>query len=65
MIWRIVTKFADLAAAPPGVPSSVAYAAFDGLFQHALIGHLAGHAAAARNLERDVQHVPDSLIVRG
>jgi AcrR family transcriptional regulator len=64
MIWRIVTKFADLAAAPPVVPSSLAYAVFDGLFQHALIGHLAGHADAADDLEQNVQEVLDALIVR-
>jgi AcrR family transcriptional regulator len=64
MIWRIVTKFADLAGAPPAVPSGVAYAVFDGLFQHALIDHLAGHDHAARDLEQNVQHILDSLIVR-
>ena len=64
MIWRIVTRFADLAAAPPAVPSSLAYAVFDGLFQHALIGHLAGHADAADDLEQNVQEVLDALIVR-
>ena len=64
MIWRIVTKFADLAGAPPAVPSAVAYAVFDGLFQHALIDHLAGHDHAAHDLEQNVQHVLDSLIVR-
>src|SRR6266550_688039 len=37
MIWRIVSKFADLAGVPLAVSSSVAYACFDGLFQHALI----------------------------
>src|ERR1700745_1564060 len=46
MIWRIVSKFADLAGVPPAIPSSLAYAVFDGLFQHALMGHLAGHADA-------------------
>jgi len=64
MIWRIVTTFADLAGAPPAVPSGVAYAVFDGLFQHALIDHLAGHADAVRDLEQNVQDVLDSLIVR-
>ena len=64
MIWRIVTKFADLAVAPPAVPSSLAYAVFDGLFQHALIGHLAGRADAARDLEQNVQEVLEALIVR-
>jgi AcrR family transcriptional regulator len=64
MIWRIVTKFADLAGASPAVPASVAYAVFDGLFQHALIDHLAGHDDAARVLEQNVPHVLESLIVR-
>ena len=44
MIWRIVSKFAELAKAPLAVPSSAAYAVFDGLFQQALIRHLAGGA---------------------
>src|ERR1700746_1807979 len=48
MIWRIVSKFAELAGTPLAVSSAVAYAVFDGLFQHALIRHLAGHASAAR-----------------
>jgi AcrR family transcriptional regulator len=61
MVWRIVTRFADLAGVPPGVPSSVAYALFDGLFQHALISHLAGSADAARDLEHNVQRVLESL----
>ncbi len=64
MIWRIVTTFADLAGAPPAVPSSLAYAVFDGLFQHALIDHLTGYDHAARDLEQNVPHVLDSLIVR-
>jgi AcrR family transcriptional regulator len=65
MIWRIVSKFADLAGAPPAVPSPVAYALFDGLFQHALISHLAGSAGAAAELEKNVARLLDSLITRG
>jgi AcrR family transcriptional regulator len=62
MIWRIVSKFADLAVTPPSVPSSVAYALFDGLFQHALISHLAGSADAACDLEQNVQRLLESCI---
>ena len=64
MIWRIVSKFAELAGTLVSVPSAVAYALFDGLFQHALIGHLAGNASAARDLEANVPHVLESLTVR-
>ena len=65
MIWRIVSKFAELAGAPLAVSASAAYAVFDGLFQQALIRHLAGGAGAARDLEENVQRVLESLTVRG
>ena len=64
MIWRIVSKFADLAGAPLALPSGAAYAVFDGLFQQALLRHLAGSADAARNLEENLQQVLESLTVR-
>jgi AcrR family transcriptional regulator len=64
MIWRIVTRYAELAGTPPAVTSSVAYALFDGVFQHALISHLAGDATAARHLEETVQRVLESLFTR-
>jgi AcrR family transcriptional regulator len=64
MIWRIVSKFADLAGTPLAVSSGAAYAVFDGLFQQALIRHLAGHADAARDLDENVQRVLDLLTVR-
>jgi hypothetical protein len=47
------------------VTSPVAYAMFDGLFQHALINHLAGSADAAPELEENLQRVLDSLAARG
>jgi AcrR family transcriptional regulator len=42
MIWHVVTRYAELAKTPADVPPSVAYALFDGLFQQALLRHLAG-----------------------
>ena len=65
MIWRIVTKFADLCGMPLAVTPPVAYAMFDGLFQHALIGHLAGSASAAPGLDENVQRILDSAVARG
>jgi AcrR family transcriptional regulator len=64
MIWRIVSKFADLAGTPLTVSSGAAYAVFDGLFQQALIRHLAGRADAARDLDENVQRVLDLLTAR-
>jgi len=64
MIWRIVSKFSDLAGAPLAVPSNAAYAVFDGLFQQALIRYLAGSPDAAQNLDENVQRVLESLTIR-
>ena len=65
MIWRIISKYCDLAAAPLAISSGAAYAVFDGLFQQALIRHLAGRASAAQDLDENVQRVLESLTVRG
>jgi len=66
MIWRIASKFAELAATPLTVTPAVAYALFDGLFQHALIGHLAGNAGAAADLAENVQRLLQmTVLARG
>jgi len=64
MIWRIVSKYAGLAGVPLAVPPGAAYAVFDGLFQQALLRHLAGSASAAPDLAQNVQRVLESLAVR-
>jgi AcrR family transcriptional regulator len=50
MIWRIVTRHAELRAEPLTVTSAEAYAMFDGLFQYALLRQLAGAPAALDDL---------------
>ena len=65
MIWRIVSRYCDLAAATLAVSSGAAYAVFDGLFQQALIRHLAGQPGVAQDLDENVQRVLESLTVRG
>ena len=62
MIWRIVSKYAELAGAPVSMSRSATYAAYDGLFQHALIRHLDGDPDAAGVLEQEVQHLLESLV---
>ena len=37
MIWRIVSRYAELAGGQPLLPRNLAYAVFDGIFQQALI----------------------------
>ncbi len=63
MIWRIVTRYADLAGSPLAVSSPVAYALFDGLFQQALLQHLAGDETAAGRLKRQARQVMDDHLL--
>jgi AcrR family transcriptional regulator len=61
MIWRIVTRFAELSGGTPQVSSPVMYAIFDGLFQQALLRELAGVPSAATDLRAAVAEVLSSL----
>ena len=63
MIWRIVSRYAELADAPVAVSSPMAYAMFDGLFQQALLHHLSGDTEAARNLDHQAREVLDDLVL--
>ena len=61
MIWRIVSRYAELSERDLAVTPALAYALFDGVFQHALLGHLGGDAAAASDLDEHVQRVLPAL----
>jgi AcrR family transcriptional regulator len=52
MIWRIVSRYAELCELPVAVPKGVAYAVFDGLFQRALLQHLSGDPHAQATLRK-------------
>ncbi|MFE3177950.1 TetR/AcrR family transcriptional regulator [Amycolatopsis sp. NPDC059090] len=54
MVWRVVRRYAEFTERPAQVSPEVAYAAFDGLFQRALLQQLAGQDEAADRLEADV-----------
>jgi hypothetical protein len=47
MVWRIVSRYAELTGRPSLGGSAALYALVDGLFQQALLRHLAGDPAAA------------------
>ncbi|MEA5357918.1 TetR/AcrR family transcriptional regulator [Amycolatopsis sp., V23-08] len=64
MIWHVVSRYAELSSRSAEVPPSVAYALFDGLFQQALLHHLAGSPSAAFSLERDVPSVLARVVSR-
>jgi AcrR family transcriptional regulator len=62
MIWRIVTRFAELTGDTMQVSSPVMYAVFDGLFQQALVRQLAGDPAAVAELRDAVTGVLAHLV---
>lgn len=62
MIWRVMSRFAELSGRPLGVPSPVAYAMFDGLFQQALLKHLSGNKKAIATLQTHVALVVAQLV---
>ena len=62
MIWRVLSRFGELAGRPVNVPSSVAYAMVDGLFQQALLKHLSGDRKAIGALQASVKLVVAQLL---
>ena len=62
MIWRVMSRFAEIAGEPVRVPSSVAYAMFDGLFQQGLSRHLSGDRKAVATMQSNVRLVVSQLV---
>jgi TetR/AcrR family transcriptional regulator, transcriptional repressor of bet genes len=50
MIWRVISRYSELAGRPPAMTPAAAYAVLDGLFQQALLGHVAGDTDALPTL---------------
>jgi TetR/AcrR family transcriptional regulator, transcriptional repressor of bet genes len=57
MIWRVLSRYAALAGAGIRLSAATAYAMLDGLFQQALLGHVAGRADALDELRQQVREV--------
>jgi AcrR family transcriptional regulator len=62
MIWRVLTRYAELDGRPLWVGPTAAYAIFDGLFQQALLRHLAGEPEALGTLRAEVLALLPQLI---
>jgi hypothetical protein len=61
MIWRVVSRYAELSGVTVTMSPSVAYAILDGLFQQALLHQLAGRENAAADLQANVTRIVDTL----
>jgi AcrR family transcriptional regulator len=57
MIWRVVTRYAELDGRPVSVEPPIAYGMIDGLFQQALLGYVGGHGASLDSLVGQVRTV--------
>jgi TetR/AcrR family transcriptional repressor of bet genes len=62
MIWRIVSRYADLAAGEPAMLPSVTYAIFDGLFQQALMNVTLGKVGQSDALRTLVHELLPTMI---
>jgi AcrR family transcriptional regulator len=62
MIWRVLSRFAEIGGEPVRVPSGVAYAMFDGLFQQGLLKHLSGDKKAVATMQSNVRLVVAQLV---
>ena len=62
MIWRVVSRHAELAGSEVAMTPAGAYAVFDGVFENALHRHLAGDTTSPHRLRRDAVFVLERLI---
>jgi AcrR family transcriptional regulator len=63
MIWGVVSRYAELAGREPTCSSAMAYAIFDGIFQQALLRHLAGSVLAIDDLRAGARHLLCHVLV--
>ena len=62
MIWRVISRFAELAGATPVLDSATTYALLDGVFEKALLEHLTGTGTALPSLRERALTLLPSLI---
>jgi AcrR family transcriptional regulator len=55
MIWRIISRFGELAGKPLEVLPAVIYAMLDGLFQQCLLKHVSGDSTAIPLMQEQVR----------
>jgi AcrR family transcriptional regulator len=62
MIWRVVTRYAELADRPVATTSDTAYGVLDGVFQRALLALVAGEEAALDKIAGQVHALMPLLL---
>jgi TetR/AcrR family transcriptional regulator, transcriptional repressor of bet genes len=64
MIWRVVTRYAELDGRPVSLAPPVAYGVFDGLFQQALLAYVGGRVDVLDTLAGQVRAVLPLMLAR-
>ncbi|MFK4090096.1 TetR/AcrR family transcriptional regulator [Kribbella sp. NPDC020789] len=64
MIWRILSRYAELVGGEPSVDAPTAYALVDGLFEQAVVGYADDPAGAAERLVGRVERVLPKLVTQ-
>ena len=62
MIWRVVSRYAELSGAEVAITPAAAYGVLDGLFQQALLGYITGRAGALDELTAQVRELMPDLL---
>jgi AcrR family transcriptional regulator len=62
MIWRVVSRYAELCGRPPAMTPTAAYGVLDGLFQQALLGHLTGATDAVDSMAAQVHELMPLMV---
>lgn len=61
MVWRVVTRYAELSGTRPAVSADTAYAAFDGMFSQ-LVRSIGGDTGAAELIAENVKTLLPRLL---
>ena len=64
MIWRVVSKYAELSGRSTSMTPAAAYGVLDGLFQQALLGHLTGSAEAVDAMAAQVHELMPLMLAQ-
>ena len=65
MIWRVITRYAELSGVAPAMSRDTSYALLDGLFQAGLRHSLCGRDDEVANLEAELPRVLALLLATG
>lgn len=65
MIWRVVSRYAELAERPVSMGPASAYGVLDGLFQQALLAFVSGHDTALADLTDQVHALMPMMLGPG